>query len=108
MWDAAARRTSDGWVAEMAIPMVTLRSPDVPVQTWGINFARQVRRKNEQVYWSPLQRVYNITRLSAAGELRDLNVAAPRNFKLMPYALGQANRNFTPGAKTQRDATSIG
>src|SRR6187401_2501553 len=32
VWDAASRRTSDGWVAELAIPMVTLRSPDVPVQ----------------------------------------------------------------------------
>ncbi|MGC4086168.1 MAG: hypothetical protein QM736_29610, partial [Vicinamibacterales bacterium] len=37
-------------------------------------------------------------------DLRDLNVAAPRNFKVMPYALASANRNFTPGAKTDGDA----
>ncbi len=39
-------------------------------------------------------------RLSSAGELRDLNVPAPRDFKLMPYAIGSANRNFTPDRPT--------
>ena len=58
VWQAAARRTSDGWTAEVAIPMVTLRSPDVPVQTWGINFSRNIRRKNELVYWSPIPKPY--------------------------------------------------
>ena len=49
VWDVAARRTSDGWTAEIEIPMVTLRSPDVEAQTWGINFMRSIRHKNEQV-----------------------------------------------------------
>jgi hypothetical protein len=67
VWDAAARRTSDGWIAELAIPMVTLRSPDVAVQTWGINFSRNIRRKNEIVYWSPIPKPYNIMQVSLAG-----------------------------------------
>jgi len=39
----------------------------------------------EQVFWSPLARIYNITRLSWAGELKGLDLQAPHNFKLTPY-----------------------
>ena len=101
-WDVKTKLLPNGWSAEFMIPLRTLRYGPPP-QTWGINFARSIEHKREQVYWSPLARVYNITRLSSAGELQGLNVAPPRNFKLMPYALTQANRNFTPGAKTDGD-----
>ena len=58
------------WVAQ-GIDAVALRYGPPP-QVWGLNFSRAIEHKREQVYWSPLQRVYNITRLSSAGELRDL------------------------------------
>ena len=35
VWDVRARRTADGWVAEIAIPMVTLRFPDAERQVLG-------------------------------------------------------------------------
>ena len=92
-WDVKARVTATGWTAEFAIPLRTLRYGPPP-QVWGLNFTRNIQRKREQVYWSPVSRIYNLTRLSSAGELRDLNVATPRNLKVMPYALGSANRNF--------------
>ena len=92
-WDVKARVTETGWTAEFAIPLRTLRYGPPP-QVWGLNFTRNIQRKREQVYWSPVSRIYNLTRLSSAGELRDLNVATPRNLKIMPYALGSANRNF--------------
>ena len=101
-WDVKTKLLPNGWSAEFMIPLRTLRYGPPP-QTWGINFARSIEHKREQVYWSPLARVFNITRLSSAGELQGLNVAPPRNFKLMPYALTQANRNFTPGATTDGD-----
>src|SRR5262245_12882964 len=86
VWNAAARRTSDGWTAEIAIPMVTLRSPDVPVQTWGINFMRNIRRKNEVVYWSPIVKPYNIMQVSMAGTMTgmtDLNRGL--DLRIKPY-----------------------
>jgi hypothetical protein len=86
VWDAAARRTGDGWTAEIAIPMVTLRSPDVAVQTWGINFMRNIRRKNEVVYWSPIPKPYNIMQVSMAGTITgmtDLNRGL--DLRLKPY-----------------------
>jgi len=99
-WEVKTQITEEGWAAEFRIPLRTLRYGPPP-QVWGVNFSRTIRRKREQVFWSPISRIYNITRLSSAGELENLTIAAPRNFKVMPYAIGSANRNFTPGAKTQ-------
>ncbi len=42
-----------------------------------------------------------MTRLSSAGELRGLDVATPRDFKLMPYILGSTNRNFASSSEDQ-------
>jgi hypothetical protein len=83
-----------GWVAEFAIPLTTLRFPNKAAQTWGINFARNIRRKNEQVYWSTVPRQWNLYRVSLAGELQGLQLKAPRNLKLTPYVLGTATRDY--------------
>ena len=101
-WEVKTRVNGDGWTAEFAIPLRTLRYGPPP-QTWGVNFVRSIERKREDVYWSPVARIYNVTRLSSAGELRGLDVPAPRDFKLMPYAISSANRNFTPGASVDYD-----
>ena len=48
IWQAAATRDDQGWVAELAIPFKTL-SFDPNTDTWGINFGRRVRSKNERM-----------------------------------------------------------
>src|SRR5690606_19050194 len=57
-WDAAwSVRTSVseiGWSAEMEIPFTSLRYGAEPVQTWGFNFERRIRRNNEVAFWAPL------------------------------------------------------
>jgi hypothetical protein len=98
-WRVKTRVADDGWTAEFEIPLRTLRY-GAPPQVWGVNFSRSIERKRESVYWSPIARIYNLARLSSAGELGGLDVPAPRDFKLMPYAINAVNRNFTPGAKT--------
>ncbi|MEQ1910914.1 MAG: DUF5916 domain-containing protein [Vicinamibacterales bacterium] len=86
VWDVASRRTSDGWTAEIVIPMVTLRSPDVPVQTWGVNFSRNIRRKNEVVYWSPIPKPYNIMQVSMAGTMSGMtDINRGLDLRLKPY-----------------------
>lgn len=101
-WEVQTQVTEQGWSAEFAIPLGTLRYGPPP-QVWGLNFFRTIERKREDVYWSPVSRIYNIARLSSAGELRGLDVPAPRDFKIMPYAISSANRNFTPGSETDLD-----
>ena len=89
VWDAASRKTSDGWTSEIAIPMVTLRSPDVPVQTWGINFSRQIRRKNEIVYWSPIPKPYNVMMVSLAGTITGMTeLNRGLDLRIKPYVTG--------------------
>jgi uncharacterized protein DUF5916/cellulose/xylan binding protein with CBM9 domain len=92
-WDVQARIIQTGWTAEFRIPLRTLRY-GAPPQLWGVNFARNIRRKREQVYWSPVSRAYSISRLSSAGELSGLELKTPRNFKVSPYAISTANRPF--------------
>ena len=102
-WQVATQVTDIGWTAEIAIPFRTLRYPRTEVQSWGMNFQRNIRFRNEQTYWSPLPRQYNLNRISLAGELQGLQVPPQRNLQLTPYAIGEAlhrsesGRNLSTG-----------
>ena len=89
-WEVRARISEIGWSAEFAIPFRTLRFPSGVAQTWGVNFQRNIRRRNERSYWAPVPRQYNLYRLSLAGVLTGLEAPALRNLKLTPFVLGQA------------------
>ena len=97
-WDASWTVKSSvgdyGWSAEFAIPLRTLRFASGQDQTWGINFQRNIRKTNEIVYWAPLPIQFDLKRLSLEGTLTGLNLKAPRNLKLIPYALGRVSRDF--------------
>jgi len=58
IWQAQARQTDNGWVAEMAIPFKTL-SFDPSNETWGINFSRKIGRRNEEIGWVSYNRTQN-------------------------------------------------
>ncbi len=71
VWEVAAARTDQGWSAEFAIPLRTLRYPtDSEGAIWGFNVYRTIRRKNETVLWQSWSRDNEgFTRVSRAGEL---------------------------------------
>lgn len=73
-WKVATTRDSLGWYAEFRIPFSTLRYGSDKVQNWGLNVARSVRRRNEESFWSPIPRQYNLYRVSRAGVLKGLEV----------------------------------
>ena len=101
-WDVRTQRTDTGWTAEIRIPLRTLRYGPAP-QSWGVNFTRNIQRRRERTYWAPLPRQFDLERLSLAGDLRGLSLKTPHNLKILPYASGSANRNFTPGSTTTTD-----
>lgn len=107
VWHVSARRTPDGWTAEIAIPMVTLRFPDTETQDWGINFMRNIRRKNEQVFWAPIPKAYSLTRVSLAGSLTDLrSLSRGRDLRIKPFLVGGGRRVASSGGadnSVQRD-----
>jgi hypothetical protein len=101
VWDSAARIVSDGWTAEIAIPVNTVRFTPSEEQTWGINFERHIRRKNEAVFWSPIPKAYSLTRVSMAGELRGLRgLNLGWDLKLKPFVLG--------GVRDQQTSRTVG
>ena len=102
-WRVQAQIHEKGWSAEFAIPLRSLRYGGDKPQTWGLNFYRNIRRKREEVYWSPVSRIFDINRVSSAGELHDLNLDSPRNFKVTPYVLGNSGRDWETQDKNELD-----
>jgi hypothetical protein len=93
VWDVATRIGEDGWYAEIRIPFRTLKFSPATQQTWGVNFQRRLRRLNENSYWSPIQRIHSLSRVSMAGTVEGLQGIQPgNNFRIKPYALASASR----------------
>ena len=92
-WEAATSVSDSGWVAEVAIPLSTLRfDPEREIQDWGLNIMRRTRRLNEDSYWAPLDRRDPVHRMSKAGTLRGLEgLQGGRDLRVKPYlATGHA------------------
>lgn len=87
IWDVATQVAETGWYAEIRIPFRTLKFENRDIQTWGINFERKLRRVNEDSYWSPLPRIYDLDRVSMAGTVEGLRGVRPgMNLRFKPYA----------------------
>ncbi|MFQ5637833.1 MAG: DUF5916 domain-containing protein [bacterium] len=102
-WGVKTKISDIGWSAEFAIPFRTLRFSKKESQTWGVNFQRNIRRRNENAYWVKLPRQYNIQRISLAGTLTGLKNIRQNNLKLVPYTLANANRDFANLQDTEFD-----
>ena len=50
-WYSATKRFEDKWITEIAIPFKTLRY-DPSITTWGINFLRSDKERNEFTTWT--------------------------------------------------------
>ncbi len=96
VWHVKTLIHDRGWSAEIRIPFTTLHeSFSDETSTWGINFNRRVRRKNETTHWSPVPRRYNLTTISYAGSMKftkAINAGGIRNFRVKPYLLAEASR----------------
>ncbi len=91
-WSVQSRTGDFGWSAEFRIPFSTLRYAPGEVQDWGINFQRNIRRNNEIVYWSALDRNRDLQRVSEAGTLKGIKPPPQRNLQLTPYILASTRR----------------
>lgn len=93
VWDVGSRIGEDGWYAEIRIPFRTLKFSPAPHQIWGINFQRRLRRLNENSFWSPIQRIHSLSRVSMAGTVEGMQGIQPgNNLRLKPYALASSSR----------------
>jgi hypothetical protein len=87
-WYSETRIDSSGWTAEIMIPFTTLRSRE-GVETWGVNFQRTIRSKDEFVYWTSWDRDFTFAQVSQAGHLTGLSgVHTGLKLRIKPYGLG--------------------
>ncbi|MDP6581599.1 MAG: DUF5916 domain-containing protein [Vicinamibacterales bacterium] len=110
VWQVRTAVTDIGWSAEFAIPFRTIRFSPGRAQTWGVNFQRNVRRRNESAYWAPLPRQFDLFRVSLAGQLT--GVEAPeglwRTLRVTPYVVGEAVRRRAASSSSDTALGDIG
>ncbi len=89
VWDGKVARDSSGWTAELRIPYSQLRFERQKTQ-WGINFKREIARRNERDYLVP-------TPSNGSGfvsrfvELAGIEqVSPPRRMEVLPYVTTRA------------------
>ena len=104
IWSVASRKTSDGWSAEVAIPISTLRF-DPAAPAWGFNVQRYIAHKREMTHWSGLPRevgvlgqvgseVQPVHRVSMAGELTGLTgLAQSAQLQIKPFVVGDVGED---------------
>ena len=103
-WSVQAVTGDFGWSAEFEIPFRSLRYPSEEVQTWGVNFQRNIGRNNEIAHWAPIPRQFSLYRLVLAGRVAGIRPPPQRNFKIMPYLRGEVGRTGSAGTGRDGDA----
>ena len=87
IWNARHRRSEIGWVLEIVIPFRTLNF-DPNSDTWGVNFQRTVKRKNEESLWMGWGRNQGLRRMSNTGLVSGIrDVTQGHGLDIKPYGV---------------------
>jgi len=108
VWKVKTQITERGWEAEFEIPFHTLRFNPGQDQVWGVNFMRNLRRRNEQSYWSPVPRAFDLQRVSLAGDLRGVEAKFRRNLQIVPFIVGGIQQDYTHDPAVKRYTPEVG
>ena len=89
-WWVKTSINEEGWIAEMKIPFSQLRFEKNSGDTWGLEVARTVYRKNETSFWQHIPKdAPGLVHLF--GELSGLENIKPRkNLDITPYGVAKA------------------
>ena len=95
VWQGRVQRTSYGWTAEMRIPYSQLRFYQQDQYVWGVNFVREVSRKQERAYlvYRPSDESGFVSRFPELVGIRD--VRPSRQLELIPYFRSRATYDQT-------------
>ena len=93
IWLSKAKINNKGWVVEMKIPYAALRFSNNKVQTWGINFVRDLKRENSIYVWNKVDNKINNV-IQQAGNLEGIeNIKTPTRLFFLPYSSFYLNAN---------------
>lgn len=94
VWVSEVSFDDKGWVVEMKIPFSALRFSSNNQQSWGINFARLIKRYNEWSSWNFVDKKIS-NDVSQSGELTGVvNVKPPVRLSLSPYISAYADKYY--------------
>lgn len=92
-WQGRARRDEQGWTAEMKIPFDQLRfkKQEGDDYTWGVNFRRHIKRKNEitSFSWKSKTESGFVSRFARLEGIKDIE--PKKLLEFTPYAVSKAN-----------------
>jgi hypothetical protein len=91
-WAAEATMNEEGWFAEIQIPLKSIRfsSTSGDDASFGVDFERVIRRKNELSYWNNFSRDFNFMQVSQAGHLRGMTERGNGlRLRIKPYLSGR-------------------
>ena len=95
VWECRCRINEDHWTAEIAIPFSQLRFERSNVMNWGLNFGREIARKQEIDAWNEAPKTYGGLakyRTAYFGTLEGIEGITPsRHLELLPYVLPGAS-----------------
>ena len=88
VWESAHSIGTEGWSVEFAIPFHNLRFSSGG--DWGINIARYISRKKEQVFWvmTPRKESGWVSRFAHLEGLAAIQ--SRRTLELLPYSVGRS------------------
>ena len=107
LYQSAGVVVHDGWTAEMAIPVKSLRYPSKSsgeTHRWGFQVQRNIHSKNEIVSWSPLSSniIGTVTQMGILEGLRDLSTQ--RNFEIMPTVTALRLNTLQPNSHASSES----
>ncbi len=90
VWKGEVQRTTDGWTVEMRIPFSQLRFNNSDSMVWGVNFIREIARKNEEDFlvYQPKKEQGFVSRFALLKGIKNIHSAG--RLELLPYVRGKA------------------
>jgi len=106
VWEGKISRDNEGWTAEMRIPFSQLRFQNAAENVWGINFSRDISRRNERdfVVFTPKNGSGFVSRFVDLVGIE--HISPPQQLEVLPYITTKAeylqhaaNDPFVSGSK---------
>jgi hypothetical protein len=108
VWDARTVIGDFGWSAEIKIPFRTLNF-DPAGETWGANFMRVIRRRNETALWTGYRRNQGIARPQDAGAISGLTgLSQGLGLEAVPYGILKGSDDRVAGDPETSVSPDIG
>ena len=103
VWYTKTNIDSEGWTAEMKIPLSQFRFGKAKEQIWGLNVVRNIFRKNERSLWNRVP-VDAAGFISESGELHGLvDLKSQKQLEIQPFTVLQYDTFSKEGNNPFRD-----